>query len=364
MPSLRSGANHAAAAVARRLLALRPASLHVLPPPVALMQTMMDSWLAQALYVVTKLGVPDRLADGAQTSEQLAAATGAHAGMLDQVLRALASFGYLRESDGTFALTRRSRPLVSDSPDSVQPAIVMWGEPFNWSTFGAMLHAVRTGERAFDHVFGTGVFEYLEADPEANRIYNEGMTVLARHGATVPARQFDYGRVQSLVDVGGGVGTNLATILADHPHLRGVLFDLPHVVADARPVLEAAGVMDRCEIVGGSFFESVPEGHDAYLFTTVIHDWDDAHAARILETCRRAIPDRGRLLLAEVVLPEDAALHLGRLADLQVMVMHGASERTREQFRQLLDGAGFRIATVTPSFSPMSLIEAVPVAAP
>jgi hypothetical protein len=333
----------------------------VLPGSAAVLQTMMEAWLTQGLYVVTKLGVPEALRDGPRTLEELVTATGAHGPTLSRILKALVAFGYFGEKDGAFRLTRRSRPLLPDAPDSVRAAVLLWGHPINLSTFGALLHSARTGERAFDHVFGAGVFEYLEANPEANETYNEGMTALAAIGQGIAARSYDYAEIRTLVDVGGGHGSILAAVLAENPQLRGVLFDQPHVVAGAPVQLQQAGVADRCEVVGGSFFESLPHGHDAYLFTTVIHDWDDEHASRILATCRRAIPPDGRLLLVEVVLPAGNSPTAGRLIDLQVLVMHGSRERTEAEFRQLLAGAGFELRRVRSTLTPMSVLEAVPV---
>jgi hypothetical protein len=186
------------------------------------------------------------------------------------------------------------------------------------------------------------------------------MTALAAIGQRAAALDYDYRGLKTLVDVGGGHGSILAAILAANPGLQGVLFDQPHVVAGAPTHLQATGVGSRCEIVGGSFFESMLAGRDAYLFTTVIHDWDGAHARRILENTRRAIPAHGRLLLIEVVLPPRSAFHIGRLVDLQVLVMHGARERTAEEFRALLASAGFRMGRVIATMTPMSIIEAVP----
>ncbi len=347
--------------VARLVASLHTRALALGPAPFAAVSLMMDSWMAQALYVVVKLGVPDELLNGPRTVEELATATSSHARTLDRLLRALAGAGFLAVDDaGRFALTRLSRPLTKTAPDSIRPAIVMWGEPFNWATFGGLLHAARTGERAFDHVFGMGVFEYLQANPEQNEIYNQGMTALAAVGQGVAALDYDYGDLRTLVDVGGGHGSILASILAANPQLTGVLFDQPHVVAGAPAHLAAAGVAARCEVVGGSFFETIPAGRDAYLFTTVLHDWDDAHARRILENTRKAMPAHGRLLLIEVVLPPRSEFHIGRLIDLQVLVMHGARERTEQEFRVLLESAGFRLRRVFPNVTPMSVIEAVP----
>jgi hypothetical protein len=350
-----------ASMMARLIGSLHARTLALGPAWSAAMTQMMDAWIAQALYVVVKLGIPDELGAGPRSAQELAAAASAHAPTLERLLRTLASVGFLAvDGEGRFGLNRLSRPLTSSAPDSIRPAIVMWGEAFNWATFGQMLHAARTGERAFDRAFGTGVFEYFQANPEANAIYNEGMTTLAAVGQRKAALAYDYRGLRTLVDVGGGHGSTLAAILAAHPELHGVLFDQPHVVAGAPAHLEAAGVAARCEVVAGSFFESIPAGRDGYLFTTVIHDWDDAHALRILENVRRAIPPRGRLLLVEVVLPPDSSFHVGRLIDLQVLVMHGARERTKEDFVALLESAGFRLRRVISTTTPMSVVEAVP----
>jgi hypothetical protein len=339
-------------------------ALAVGPAPFAAANLMMDSWIAQALYVVVKLGVPDELLKGPRSAAELATALSAHAATLERLLRTLASVGFFAyDGNGRYSLSRLSRPLTRTASDSIRPAIVMWGEAFNWATFGGLLHAARTGERAFDHVFGMGVFEYLQANPEANAIYNEGMTALAPIGQGAAAVSYDYSGLRTLVDVGGGHGSILATILVRHPQLKGVLFDQPHVVSGAVQALRSGELKERCEIVPGSFFESIPAGRDAYLFTTVLHDWDDAHALRILQAARRAVPEKGRLLLVEVVLPPRSEYHVGRLIDLQVLAMHGSRERTEAEFRTLLAAAGFRVERVLASATPMSIVEAVPVEA-
>ena len=239
--------------------------------------------------------------------------------------------------------------------------VLCFGEPWNWRPFGELLHSVETGAPAFDHVYGKGLFEFLSDDPEAGAIYDAGMTALASEGQAVAARAYDYNAIETVVDVGGGRGTVLTGVLEANPRVRGILFDQPAVVARAQEQLAGSSLADRCTTVPGDFFESVPEGGDAYLLTTVIHDWDDERAGLILRNCRRAMGSGTRLLLAEAIVPPLNEYHFSKHMDLEIMVMYGGRERTEEEYRRLLAAEGFDVKQVIATVTPFSLIEAVPV---
>jgi hypothetical protein len=342
--------------------AFRWRAFFLMPRSAVLIQLMTTYWASQALYVAAKLGIADRLRDGPKRVEELAEETETDATSLRRLLRALACIRIFRElPDGRFDLTPLAERLQTAHPGSMRSMALCFGEPWNWRPFGELLYSVRTGAPAFDHVYGTSLFEFLSGDPEAGAIYDAGMTALATEGQGLAARTYDYSRAQTLVDVGGGHGTILASILKANPHLRGVLFDQPAVIERAREQLAAGGLADRCTAVGGDFFESVPEGGDAYLLSTVIHDWDDDRAALILRNCRRAMSRGARLLLAEAVIPPRNEYHFGKHMDLEIMVMYGGRERTEDEYRRLLAAEGFEIAQVIGTTSPFSLVEAVPV---
>jgi SAM-dependent methyltransferase len=238
----------------------------------------------------------------------------------------------------------------------------MFGQSWMWRPFMALGHTVQTGESAFRQVYGMGYFDYLQAHPEANQIFNDGLRERTAPQATQIAAAYDFTGMRSIVDVGGGSGALLAVLLQAHPAVRGILYDLPHVLASARPVLEAAGVAERCALVGGDFFTTVPAGGDAYLLSRVLHDWGDAPARTILQQCRQAMGPAGKLLIAEAVLTPGQTPDPATLIDLYILVLlDDGRERTADEFRALLGSAGFALVRIMDVAPALSLLEAVPV---
>jgi hypothetical protein len=317
-------------------------------------------WTSRAIYVAAKLRVTDRLADGPRSAEDLAAEAGVAPRPLYRVLRALTSVGiFAGEADGRFRLNPPAELLREDGPESLWAfAVAVGGEMYR--CWDGVLETVRTGEAAFDRMYGRPFFDYLGEHPEQARIFDAAMTGFSGRAMEAMLDAYDLSDVGTLADVGGGVGSNLARALGRYPAMRGVLFDLPHVVGGARPRLEAAGVSGRCVVEGGSFFETAPGGADAYLLGSILHDWDDAKAGRILANLRRAMPAGARLLVLEHVLPVGDGLSFGKLLDLHMMVMLGGHERTEAEFRQLFAAHGFRLTRVVPTAVDISVVEGVP----
>jgi O-methyltransferase domain/Dimerisation domain len=337
------------------------------PSPAAEVLRLATAYQAsRALYVATKLGVPNLLADGPRSTEDLAAVTGAHAPSLSRLMRALAAFGVLVEGgDGRFALGALGGCLRADAPGSVRALVLMYGDEDFWRTWGDLEHCVRSGETAAKHLFGAeDAFARYAADPRLGAVFNAAMTVLSATTATAVAAACDLSGVGRVVDVGGGQGRLIAALLRANSGLRGTLVDLPSVVEGAPRVLAEADVADRCEVVGGDMFEAVPAGGDLYVLSRVIHDWEDARATAILGNCRRAMGRRARLVLVERVLPDrvepTSAVQSQVLSDLNMMVRTGGRERTEGEFGALLAAAGFRLEGVVPTEAPVSLVEAAP----
>ena len=252
------------------------------PPPVALLQMMTGYWVSQAIYVAAKLGIADVLAGGPKTSDELAEATGCHPQSLHRVLRALSSAGIFTETaSASFALTPMAEFLQSEHPSSLRALACMYGEE-QFRAWGDLLHSVKSGQRAFDNMFGADYFTYLAGHPESDRVFNEAMTGWTNQlvGGVVDA--YDFSGFQTVVDVGGGYGALLAAVLERNPGIQGILFDQPQVVGAASDQLQAAGVADRCTLVGGDFFLEVPSGGDAYVLAQILHDWDDERCMEIL----------------------------------------------------------------------------------
>ncbi len=331
------------------------------PMPRELMQRMMTGyWISQAIYVAAKLRLADRLADGPQPIAVLAEATGTHNQTLYRLLRALASVGIFSEDDsGRFGLTPMAETLRSDVPGSLWAMAIMMGEE-HYHAWGGLLESVRTGKTAFDRLYGKPIFAYLTEHPEKARVFDAAMTAIHGRETAAVLDAYDFSGLGVVADIGGGNGSNLIGILGRHPGLRGVLFDLPHVVERAGTALEAAGLADRCASVGGSFFKSIPVEADAYFLRHIIHDWDDEDSGRILRNVRAAMPPGARLLLVEHVLPAGNAPSFGKLLDLNMLIMPGGIERTEDEFRRLYEAAGFRLSRVVPAQDDLSVIEGIP----
>jgi hypothetical protein len=300
------------------------------------------------------------LKDGPRDCDELARANQVDATALYRVLRALASAGVFAEVSGRrFALTPSAEFLRSDVQGSLRAVATMAGEEWTWRPWGELYHCVETGERSFDRVFGMPPFAYLAQNPAAAAIFDEAMTGWSMQNSRAVAAAYDFSGIGTLTDVGGGHGYLVATILKANPSLRGVLYETPEVCAGARSRLAAEGLADRCRVAAGDFFASVPDGADACILKSVIHDWDDARAMTILRNCRGAVGPGGRVLLAEMVIPPGNDPHVGKLLDLEMLVMAGGHERTEAQFRDLLAGAGLRMTRIVPTAAPTCVIEGV-----
>src|SRR5215813_6293297 len=315
---------------------------------------------AQAVSVAAELGIVDHLVDGPRSAAELARLTGTHAPSLYRVLRALATLEVLVEdAEGRFSSTTLGDTLRSDGPESVRRAVIMAGDPTFTRACGDMMHSVRTGSPAFDHVFGTPFFDYLRRHVEAGAVFNGGMASLSELENPTLAASYDFPPRACVIDVGGGRGGFLAEVLKAHPSVRGVLYDLPEVVREASVVREG-GVADRCEVRSGDFFAAVPEGGDVYVAKRILHDWADEQCVPLLKSFRKAMPTRGRLLAIDAVLAPPGTRDFGTMPDLLMLVVSPGRERTEPEFRELFTAAGFRLTRVIPTPSSLSIVEGVP----
>ena len=324
-----------------------------IPAEALLTQIMLGSMASQALYVAAKLGVADHLVDGPKHVEELAKATETDAPSLYRVLRALASLGiFTEQGDRVFAMTPTAEPLRSNVPHSLRDVAIFWGEDWHWEVWGKILHSVRTGKSAWAQMHGDDVFEYFERNPEAGAIFNRAMSSFSGLATNAVIEAYDFTGVETLIDIAGGHGRLLTGVLEAYPSMRGVLFDLPHV-------LEGASRVSRCEYVTGDFFVSVPSGGDAYIMKHIIHDWDDERALEILRNIRNAMKPNGRVLLVEAVIADGNNQDFGKLLDLEMLVSPGGKERTAAEYEELFTRAGLRLTRIVPTKSPYSVIEAV-----
>ena len=318
------------------------------PEREALFRMISGYQLTQLVHVAAVLGIADLLGDGPRTADDLAAQVGANSDRLYRVLRAMAAVGVFEEHEGRrFALTPTSELLRADNPESLRPMAIFLGGA-SYRTWSELLYGVMSGETPAQKVFGMPGFEYLQQDPEAGAAFDATMTVISRRAVRALLDGYDFSSVHTVVDVGGGQGILLAGILKANPRLHGILFDQPNVVATAGSTLEQAGVADRCELVGGDFFRTVPSGGDIYILRSIVHDWDDMPATTILTNCERAMAEGGKVLVMESVVDAGEKSVGAKMLDVQMLVMTGGRERTVDEFRELFAGAGLEVGRVIP----------------
>lgn len=330
------------------------------PPHVTLIQMATAAWVSRLVYAATRLDLADHLAPGPRSAEDLAGPLGLHAPSLHRFMRCLASLGVLAEQAGQrFALTALGEALKTGAPGSARATILTTGSPWFAGAFDDIVYSLQTGRTAFEKAQGAPVFEYLGRHPDEASLFSE--TMVGFHGREPPAvaEAYDFSAFGTVVDVGGATGNLIAAILARHEGPRGILFDRPHVVADAPALLAERRVQARVAIEAGDFFETVPTGGDAYVLSHVIHDWSEEQCLTILGHVREAMQPDGRLLLVEMVLPAGDTPHPGKVLDMVMLVLPGGQERTEEEYRQLLAKTGFRLTRVIPTSSDVSIVEAV-----
>jgi hypothetical protein len=330
-----------------------------LPPQVQLIEMMLAPFTAKMIYVAAKLKLPDLLAAGPRSAEDLASATGAHAGSLYRIMRTLASKGFFDEDDSRrFSLLPLGEVFKAGTPNHA--TVLLMGSDLFGRPLDNLLYCAQTGKNGFDKTWGKPAFEYLSEHPDEALLFNEMM--VGFHGMEPPAvaAAYDFSAFRTIVDVGGGTGNLLTTILERHPGPRGILFDLPHVASDATALIDRKGMKDRIDIEAGSFFERVPQGADAYVMSHVIHDWNDEQSVSILGHCRKAIQKDGRLLLVETVVPAGNLPHPSKMLDIVMLVMNPGKERSESEYRALFKKADFELTRIVPTESPVSVIEAVP----
>lgn len=336
------------------------AKAETLPPEAQLLSVLMAQFLSRLIHLTATLKLADYLGEGPKTAEELAPLTSTHAPTLYRILRTLSSAGFFTEdADHRFSLKPLGEALRSGTA-SHATALVMGGEMIARS-LDHIEHTVRTGETGFGKAFGMPLFDWLANHPAEASLFNQ--TMVGIHGAepAAVAAAYDFSGFRTIADVGGSTGNLLTTILDWHPGPRGILFDMPHVVRDAPAFLQQRGMADRVRIEEGSFFESVPTGADAYILSHIIHDWSEEDCLVILGNCRRAMSPPGRLLLIEMVLPAGDTPHPGKMLDMVMLMVPGGRERTETEYAALLDKARLRLTRVTPTASPVSIVEAVAV---
>ena len=315
--------------------------------------------VSAALGVVAQLGIADHLADGPRSAADLAKRTGANEDAIYRVLRALAMVGVFTEtSPRAFALTPTGSLLQTNVPGSVRDLVLWMCDEFHFRIYAELPQAVKTGEPIGDKVVGMPVFEYLQRNPELGARFNNAMTNFSAGVAPAVLQAYDFSGIGTLVDVAGGHGMLLASILRQYPSMRGILFDAGHVIAGATAA-ESLGVAKRCEKVAGDFFKEVPPGGDAYIMKHIIHDWNDERSGVILRNIRTALAGkpRGKVILVEAVIKPGNEPDLSKLIDLEMMLLPGGRERTEAEIKALFERNGFKLTRVVPTQAPLWVVE-------
>jgi SAM-dependent methyltransferase len=329
------------------------------PPAAAMMGLITGYWVSQAVGVVALLGVADQLGEGPRGSDDLARAVGANPQALYRVLRLLASLGVFAEvAPDSFALTPLSETLRSDAPGSVRNFAITETAPGHWLPWGRLHESVLSGRPMAREALGMELFDWYAQNPEEAGFFNAAMGNLSALAASELVRVYDFSAVRTVADIGGAHGVLLAAVLRANPAARGILFDLPHVIATAVGAVAEEELSQRCELVSGDFFEAVPDGADLHLLKQIVHDWDDERATRLLQNCHRALDPAGKLLLVEMVIPPENRPSPAQAMDLNMLVLLGGRERTEEEYQRLFQAAGFRLERIIPTHSPFSVIEA------
>lgn len=316
-----------------------------------------------AIYIVAKLKIADLLASGPRAVSDLARVTGAHEDRLYRLLRTLASLGVFNEvTPRHFSLTPAGAALDTSRKDSVHPMALWLSDPFHLRIFSELMHTVKTGEITFDHVYGKPIFEYLPEDPQEAEIFDNAMTWLSDWIVPAVLEAYDFSGIGTLMDVAGGRGALLRAILGRYPQMRGIVIDLAHVIKAAKQLPENKAVEDRCQFLVADFFAEVPTDADAIIMKSIIHDWDDESAVRILKNCRTALAGKpnAKILLVDAVIAPGNQPHLAKFIDIEMMVLPGGRERTEEEFRRIFTAAGLRLNRIIKTKSPLCVIEAMP----
>jgi hypothetical protein len=333
---------------------------HAPPAHVGILQLLNGAHVAGAVSCLAQLGIPDLVEAAPKSAEELAGQVGADPHALYRLMRATACVGVLSEGpDGKFSQTPMSTLLRSNANPSLRALAIMGGREWHARAWSHLEYCVRTGKQAVDQIYGVPIFEFLKQHPAEAQIFNDAMTQISMIDGPAVAEAYNFDGIRSIVDVGGGHGLLLATILERNPHLRGTLYDLPHVLEGAKNgPLEP--VKDRCVFASGDMFSSVPAGADAYIMKHIIHDWPDDRCVQILKACRKGVNAGGRLIVVDSVIQPGNDFSPSKFLDLQMLIFPSGCERTEKQFRELLAAAGWQLSRIIRTVASDSIVEGVP----
>jgi hypothetical protein len=324
-------------------------------PPEQLMKFIVGKWISKPIYVAAELGIADMLADGSKDIEELAQTSQSHAPSLYRMMRALASVGIFFETEGRrFELTPMAEYLKNGAMRSIA---LLFNSDWNDKAWGYFMDSVKTGGTAFEKAHGMPVSDWLKKNPQAAEVFNEANVIKAGSSHRAILDVYDFSDINTLTDVGGGLGILMAEILIANHSMEGIVADIPSVILDARKMIKARGVEDRCQVVECDFFKKIPSGSDAYLMSNILHDWPDEQCHLILTNCHRAMRAESRLLVIEMVIPPGNEPSVAKLLDLEMLVITGGRERTEAEFKNLFESSGFKLSRIIPTKENVCIIE-------
>ena len=326
-----------------------------LPPPAQLMKFIVGKWISKPIYVAAELGIADMLAEGSKSIEQLAQASQSHAPSLYRMMRALASVGIFFETEGKrFELTPMAEYLKTGAMRSIA---LMFNADWSDKAWGYFMDSVKTGDTAFEKAHGMPVSDWLEINPRAAAVFNEANAVKAANSHRAIVDVYDFSGINTLTDVGGGLGVLMAEVLFANPLMEGIVADIPSVIQETRKIIQARGIEDRCQAVECDFFKNIPSGSDAYIMSHILHDWPDEQCRIILTNCQRAMKKESRLLVVEMIIPPGNEPSVAKLLDLEMLVITGGRERTEAEFKNLFESSGFKLSRIIPTKESVCIIE-------
>ncbi len=328
-----------------------------LPPPAQLMKYIVGKWISKPIYVAAELGIADMLAEGPKSIEELAQRSQSHAPSLYRMMRALASVGIFSETeDKWFGLTPMAECLKNGA---MRSAAILFNSDWSDKAWGCFMDSVKTGDTAFEKAHGMSVSDWLKENPQAADVFNEANAAKAATSHRAIVDVYDFSGINTLTDVGGGLGTLMAEILTANPLMKGIVADIPSVIQEAGRIIQSLGLQERCETVECDFFSEIPAGSDGYLMSHILHDWSADQCQIILSNCHKAMKPESTLLIVEMIVPPGNQPSIAKLLDLEMLVTTGGRERTEEEFRTLLESSGFELSRTIATMESIWVIEAI-----
>ena len=328
-----------------------------LPPPAQLMKFIVGKWISKPIYIAAELGIADMLAEGSKSIEELAQASQSHAPSLYRMMRALASVGIFFETEGKrFELTPMAECLKNGAMRSVA---LMFNSDWSDKAWGYFMDSVKTGVTAFEKAHGMPISDWLEKNPLAADVFNEANAVKAANSHRAIVDAYDFSGIDTLTDVGGGLGALMAEILIANPLMKGVVADIPSVIQKARKIIQFRGLEDRCKAVECDFFKEIPAGSDGYLMSHILHNWSEEQCKIILRNCHKAMKFESKLLVVEMLIPPGNQPSIAKLLDLEMLVTTGGRERTEKEFKSLLESSGFKLSRTIATQESICVIEGI-----